>query len=59
MSDKIKIGISRCLLGQKVRFDGGHKKFAYATEFLETFFEGPVIDQVRFFHFVQMPSLLG
>ncbi len=25
MEDKIKLGISACLLGQKVRFDGGHK----------------------------------
>lgn len=39
MNNKIKLGISRCLLGQKVRFDGGHKKFSYATELLETFFE--------------------
>jgi len=25
MEDKIKLGISACLLGEKVRFDGGHK----------------------------------
>ncbi|PLX98104.1 MAG: DUF1722 domain-containing protein [Desulfuromonas sp.] len=25
MSDKIRLGISSCLLGEKVRFDGGHK----------------------------------
>lgn len=25
MEDKVKIGISACLLGEKVRFDGGHK----------------------------------
>jgi uncharacterized protein YbgA (DUF1722 family)/uncharacterized protein YbbK (DUF523 family) len=25
MEDKIRIGISACLLGEKVRFDGGHK----------------------------------
>ncbi len=24
MADKIRIGISACLLGQPVRFDGGH-----------------------------------
>ncbi len=23
--EKIKLGISTCLLGEKVRFDGGHK----------------------------------
>jgi uncharacterized protein YbgA (DUF1722 family)/uncharacterized protein YbbK (DUF523 family) len=28
-SDKIQIGISSCLLGQKVRFDGGHKNSYY------------------------------
>lgn len=39
MTDKIKIGISRCLLGQKVRFDGGHKQYHYATNLLEEFFE--------------------
>ncbi|HEX9112883.1 MAG TPA: DUF523 domain-containing protein, partial [Nitrospirota bacterium] len=25
MSEKIKIGISSCLLGNNVRYDGGHK----------------------------------
>ena len=25
MSDKIKLGISACLLGENVRFDGGNK----------------------------------
>jgi len=25
-SEPIRIGISSCLLGQKVRFDGGHKR---------------------------------
>jgi uncharacterized protein YbbK (DUF523 family) len=25
MEDKIRLGISSCLLGEKVRFDGGHK----------------------------------
>ncbi len=26
MEDKIRIGVSACLLGQQVRFDGGHKR---------------------------------
>lgn len=39
MDKKIKIGISRCLMGQKVRFDGGHKKYHYATELLSQFFD--------------------
>lgn len=31
MSDKINIGISACLLGENVRFDGGHKRLAFAV----------------------------
>ena len=33
-STKIPIGISSCLLGNKVRFDGGHKHDRYITETL-------------------------
>ena len=32
MSEHIPIGISACLLGEKVRFDGGHKRLAFAVE---------------------------
>jgi uncharacterized protein YbgA (DUF1722 family)/uncharacterized protein YbbK (DUF523 family) len=32
MSDKITIGISACLLGNTVRFDGGHKRCEFAVE---------------------------
>lgn len=35
----IQLGISRCLLGQGVRFDGGHKKYGYATDLLAQYFE--------------------
>jgi len=28
----IRVGISTCLLGDKVRFDGGHKRNAFLTE---------------------------
>lgn len=35
----IKIGISSCLLGEKVRFDAGHKKNAYITGVLGDYFE--------------------
>lgn len=28
----VKVGISSCLLGQKVRFDGGHKRSAFCDE---------------------------
>ena len=36
---KIKIGISSCLLGEKVRYDGGHKHDAYLSNTLGAFFE--------------------
>jgi uncharacterized protein YbgA (DUF1722 family)/uncharacterized protein YbbK (DUF523 family) len=36
---KIPIGISSCLLGQNVRFDGGHKLDAYITGTLSQYFE--------------------
>ncbi|POT58154.1 hypothetical protein C3432_09570 [Citrobacter amalonaticus] len=32
MSEKIPVGISACLLGEAVRFDGGHKRLAFAVE---------------------------
>lgn len=35
----IKIGISSCLLGEKVRYDSGHKLNKYATEVLGDYFE--------------------
>lgn len=35
----IKIGISSCLLGEKVRFDSGHKKNAYINGVLADYFE--------------------
>ena len=30
--DKIKVGVSSCLLGQEVRYDGGHKHLALLTK---------------------------
>jgi len=36
---RIKVGISTCLLGQKVRFDGGHKHDRYITDILGEYFE--------------------
>jgi len=36
---KIRVGISACLLGEEVRFDGGHKRDAYITGTLGQFFE--------------------
>ena len=37
--DKILVGISSCLLGQEVRFDGGHKRDAYVTGTLSAYFD--------------------
>jgi uncharacterized protein YbgA (DUF1722 family)/uncharacterized protein YbbK (DUF523 family) len=39
MTYSIKIGISTCLLGEKVRYDGGHKHNPYITQTLGRFFE--------------------
>ncbi len=33
-SDHIRVGVSACLLGQEVRFDGGHKRDAFLVETL-------------------------
>ncbi len=38
MDSPIKIGVSACLLGHKVRFDGGHKRDAYVADTLGAFF---------------------
>jgi uncharacterized protein YbgA (DUF1722 family)/uncharacterized protein YbbK (DUF523 family) len=36
---KIRIGVSACLLGEAVRFDGGHKQDAYLNGTLSQYFE--------------------
>lgn len=38
MEQKIPVGISSCLLGEKVRFDGGHKRSAYINNKLVEYF---------------------
>lgn len=44
----IRIGISACLLGQPVRFDGGHKRDAFLTETFGRFVEWvPVCPEVE------------
>jgi uncharacterized protein YbgA (DUF1722 family)/uncharacterized protein YbbK (DUF523 family) len=44
----IRVGISACLLGQEVRFDGGHKRDRYITDTLGQFFEWvPVCPEVE------------
>ena len=43
-----KLGISACLLGQKVRFDGGHKREQFLTEFFGKFVEWiPICPEVE------------
>lgn len=34
----IKVGLSSCLIGKKVRFDGGHKQDRFVTDLLDQFF---------------------
>lgn len=36
---KPKLGVSSCLLGDSVRFNGGHKRHAYVSDVLEQYFE--------------------
>ena len=38
MANTIKVGVSSCLLGEKVRYDGGHKHDHYITDTLGRFF---------------------
>ena len=35
---RIRLAVSSCLLGEKVRFDGGHKRNTYMTEALAAYF---------------------
>lgn len=48
MEEKIRLGISACLLGQKVRFDGGHKRDPFLVETLGRYVEYvPVCPEVE------------
>lgn len=38
MTDSITIGVSSCLLGEPVRYDGGHKQDRYITDVLGQYF---------------------
>ncbi len=49
MSDRIRVGISTCLLGEAVRYDGGHKLDHYLKETLGQFVEWvPVCPEVEY-----------
>ena len=44
----VRVGISSCLLGEAVRFDGGHKRDAFLTETFGRFVEWvPVCPEVE------------
>jgi len=46
--DKIRLGISACLLGEKVRFDGGHKRDSFLVDTLGAYVEYlPVCPEVE------------
>lgn len=48
MERKVKIGISACLLGEHVRYDGGHKRDYYLTDTLGKYAEWvPVCPEVE------------
>ncbi len=48
MENRIRIGVSSCLLGQPVRFDGGHKHDRYLTDTLGEYLEFvPVCPEVE------------
>ncbi|MBI5593795.1 MAG: DUF523 and DUF1722 domain-containing protein [Deltaproteobacteria bacterium] len=48
MDDKIRIGVSACLIGQRVRFDGGHKHDHYITNTLGEYLDFvPVCPEVE------------
>lgn len=48
MTSSIKVGVSSCLLGEHVRYDGGHKHDRYVTDVLGRFFDFvPVCPEVE------------
>ena len=48
MSTPLRLGISRCLLGETVRFDGGHKRDSFLTDLLGRYVEWvPVCPEVE------------
>lgn len=47
--DKVRIGVSTCLLGEKVRYDAGHKLDRYITDTLGQYFNWvPVCPEVEY-----------
>ncbi len=49
MNDRVRVGISTCLLGEQVRYDGGHKLDHYLRDTLGRFVEWvPVCPEVEY-----------
>jgi len=47
-ADKLRLGVSACLLGNEVRYDGGHKRHPFLTDLLGPFVEWvPVCPEVE------------
>ena len=43
MTDRPRVGVSSCLLGEEVRFNGGHKRYRFLADSLD-----PYVDWVAF-----------
>ncbi|WP_073605432.1 YbgA family protein [Vibrio aerogenes] len=58
MTKKIPVGISGCVLGKKVRFDGGHKGNRFILDTLSEFFDfHPVCPEVEIGMSVPRPAI--
>jgi uncharacterized protein YbbK (DUF523 family)/uncharacterized protein YbgA (DUF1722 family) len=56
--ERVRLGVSGCLLGQQVRFDGGHKRNGFLTEKVEPFAQWvPVCPEVGAGLPIPRPSL--
>jgi uncharacterized protein YbgA (DUF1722 family)/uncharacterized protein YbbK (DUF523 family) len=56
--DRIRLGVSACLLGQTVRYDGGHKRDSFLTDVLHAHVEWiPVCPEVELGLGIPRPSL--
>jgi uncharacterized protein YbgA (DUF1722 family)/uncharacterized protein YbbK (DUF523 family) len=54
----LRLGVSACLLGQEVRFDGGHKRDRFLTDLLASFVEWvPVCPELELGMGVPRPAL--
>ena len=57
-TEKLRIGVSSCLLGEEVRYDGGHKRDRYVTDRLGAYFEWvPVCPEVEAGFGLPRPSM--